>query len=443
MWSSRGGLFILGISIFSPVDWAKNIGFGLIVLSVTINIVPNGRGISPGKLLSAGHCTPNEPEKQKKQTHNNPHEPFFGSVVTRKAADYRANQTNESQRDDGSPATTAHEYYYNAYQSAEPSRWLWLSLLPFGLGSWVPVVAGLRCGARYGTALGVLVKARTCRVVRGTECWHIRRTVFCAGHGGMCGRGCHYVCAAVQIRTLDRVRSAFDLPAPRPDRRARWPWLSLLPLGLGAWAPMRRWTVLGVLWSALALAGWIVAGASSQGSQTENLAGALFVLSWVGGFITSFVIRPSYERRVDEYVSERALWPGPTARSREWTVRYALIAYVVTLVVVVAVAAVLDYGAGVRLHIGVGVLMVDVILLGSLVPLKRRRGLTHRDLGLRAVLAARSVGLVIVALIAYKAAFGVIACLLYERTAARCFQELACIRSWTPVQSMCRSQAMI
>lgn len=331
--------------------------------------------------------------------------------MTREAADHRANQTNEPQRHNGSPATTAHEHYHSGYKSAKRSRWLWLSLLlPFGLGSWVPIVAGLRCGARYGTALGV---SWSMLALVG---WVVEPSVGISEELSFVLVMVAWVGGAVTTFALrskyarwTASRSAFDLPAPRPDRRARWPWLSLLPLGLGAWAPavagvrcgMRRWTVLGVLWSALALAGWIVAGASSQGSQTENLAGALLVLSWVGGFITSFVIRPSYERCVGEYVSGRALWPGPTARSREWTVRYALIAYVVTLVVVVAVAAVLDYGAGIRLHVGVGVLMVDVILLGSLVPLKRRSGLTHRDLGLRAVPAARSVGLVIVALIAY------------------------------------------
>jgi hypothetical protein len=164
---------------------------------------------------------------------------------------------------------------------------------------------------------------------------------------------------------------------------------------------VRRWTVLGVLWSALALAGWVLAGAHSAGAQTENLGVGLIVLAWIGGIVTSFVVRSSYERRAGRYELERTPWPQPTARSREWTVRYALIAYVLAFAVVVASAVVLYYGVGVRLRVGAGVLIVDVILLGSLVPLKLKRGLTRRDLGLRSAPAARSVGLVVLALIAY------------------------------------------
>jgi len=48
--------------------------------------------------------------------------------------------------------------------------------------------------------------------------------------------------------------------------RSRWPWLSLLPLGFGAWVPIyagvrarvMAWTALGVGWSAIAVAGWIL-----------------------------------------------------------------------------------------------------------------------------------------------------------------------------------------
>jgi hypothetical protein len=62
------------------------------------------------------------------------------------------------------------------------------------------------------------------------------------------------------------------------DLRASWVWLSLIPFGLGAWAPLyagvrarnRRWCALGAVWSAITLAGWIVAvashGAPSGGS---------------------------------------------------------------------------------------------------------------------------------------------------------------------------------
>jgi membrane protease YdiL (CAAX protease family) len=156
-----------------------------------------------------------------------------------------------------------------------------------------------------------------------------------------------------------------------------------------------------VFWSGLALAGWIVAAVASSESHSEGVVAGLIVVAWVGGVITSFVIRPGYERRVGSRVRERAPWPEPTVQSREWPVRYALIAYVVTFVGVTAVAVVLYFGAGVQLHVGAGVLVVDAALLGALVPLRRRRGLTRQDLGLRSAPAARSVGLVILALVVY------------------------------------------
>ena len=55
---------------------------------------------------------------------------------------------------------------------------------------------------------------------------------------------------------------------PEPVRSVPgWVWLSGLPLGLGAWAPLvpaalvgkRGWALWGTLWSLLALAGWVVA----------------------------------------------------------------------------------------------------------------------------------------------------------------------------------------
>jgi membrane protease YdiL (CAAX protease family) len=193
------------------------------------------------------------------------------------------------------------------------------------------------------------------------------------------------------------------------DRRAHWPWFSLLPFGLGSWAPILagvrcgvwRWMVLGVLWSGLVFAGWFIVAIEPSGNRGESLVGGLIIVGWIGGIITSFAIRPGYERRFGRTPLERVPWPEPTVRSRQWSVRYALTAYVVTFVAVNAVAAVLYFGLGVRLRVGVGVLMVDAALLGSLVPLSRSRGLARQDLGLRAAPAARSVVLAGVALVVY------------------------------------------
>ena len=84
--------------------------------------------------------------------------------------------------------------------------------------------------------------------------------------------------------------------------RSRWPWVSLLPLGLGAWAPiyagvrtrMKSWVAWGGLWSGITLAGWIDAAASNG---HDAVGGLLLILGWVGAAATSFVIRRDYERR--------------------------------------------------------------------------------------------------------------------------------------------------
>jgi DNA uptake protein ComE-like DNA-binding protein len=85
--------------------------------------------------------------------------------------------------------------------------------------------------------------------------------------------------------------------------RARWPWLSLLPLGAGAWAPiyagfkahMKTWVALGALWSAVTVAGWVKSSISHSGH--DDVAGMLMIVGWVGAIATSFVIRGEYERR--------------------------------------------------------------------------------------------------------------------------------------------------
>lgn len=101
--------------------------------------------------------------------------------------------------------------------------------------------------------------------------------------------------------------------------RSRWPWLSLLPIGLGAWAPIyagvrarvRTWVALGAFWSAVSVAGWIASTTSNaHGHHTYSaVAGLLLILAWAGAAATSFVIRPEYERRMSSPLlgaSERA-----------------------------------------------------------------------------------------------------------------------------------------
>jgi Helix-hairpin-helix motif len=84
-------------------------------------------------------------------------------------------------------------------------------------------------------------------------------------------------------------------------------WLSLIPMGLGAWTPIyagvrarrRMWWLLGVLWSVIALAGWVAAIASNGGSA----GGLLIILGWAGGAVTSFAIRSDYRRAIGSAAS--------------------------------------------------------------------------------------------------------------------------------------------
>jgi membrane protease YdiL (CAAX protease family) len=195
-------------------------------------------------------------------------------------------------------------------------------------------------------------------------------------------------------------------------RRDLWPWLSLVPLGLGAWAPIiagvrRRvwwWIALGLLWSAVVIAAFAVTAAAQhhETNRQRSLVGFLVIIAWVGGAVTSFSIRRSYERREGATRPGRP-WPAPTERSRRWTVRYALVAYVATFVGARALALVFRYALGLRVEVGVGVLLVDGCLLAGLLPLRRRFGMSPQDLGLRLTRGPRSIGLVMLALIAYGA----------------------------------------
>jgi DNA uptake protein ComE-like DNA-binding protein len=93
---------------------------------------------------------------------------------------------------------------------------------------------------------------------------------------------------------------------PARTGRVLWPWISLTPLGFGAWAPIyagvkarrRWWIALGLLWSLLVIAGfafnWIDGNTGHDG-----LVGALLIVGWFGSIATSFAIRPAYRRVMD------------------------------------------------------------------------------------------------------------------------------------------------
>jgi DNA uptake protein ComE-like DNA-binding protein len=88
---------------------------------------------------------------------------------------------------------------------------------------------------------------------------------------------------------------------------AHWAFISLVPLGFGAWAPIyagvkaRRalWIILGVLWTAVIVAAFAINATTVSGQHGNNDgAGGLFILGWVGAIATSFIIRPAYQRQM-------------------------------------------------------------------------------------------------------------------------------------------------
>jgi uncharacterized protein len=159
--------------------------------------------------------------------------------------------------------------------------------------------------------------------------------------------------------------------------------------------------VAGVVWLALVAVGWVVAAVEPSGSNGEEASGGLIVLGWCGGIVTSLWIRRDHHGDVGVSSSEGVPWPQPTARSRQWPARFALAAYAGTFAGVVVLACVFYFGFGVHLRVGVGVLMVDAVLLSSLVPLSRKHGVSHADLGLRTVPARRVIGLGVLAFVIY------------------------------------------
>jgi hypothetical protein len=86
--------------------------------------------------------------------------------------------------------------------------------------------------------------------------------------------------------------------------RSRWPYISLIPFGFGAWAPIyagakareSKWIALGALWTAMIVVALILS--SGHGHGNDGAVGALAIVSWLGGVATSFSIRGAYEEQM-------------------------------------------------------------------------------------------------------------------------------------------------
>jgi hypothetical protein len=99
-------------------------------------------------------------------------------------------------------------------------------------------------------------------------------------------------------------------------RRARWVWVSLLPLGLGSWAPIyagRRagrpsWAACGSVCALVTLVGWVLAIAG------RLPLGALCVAAgWAGAVAVSFSIRRRSEQARPDQITARDHRTDPEA----------------------------------------------------------------------------------------------------------------------------------
>ncbi len=84
-----------------------------------------------------------------------------------------------------------------------------------------------------------------------------------------------------------------------------------------------------------------------------------------------------------------------TSRSRQWTIRYALLAYGVSWIVVGWVSLGMSLPFGVSLSAGAGALCISMAWLASLIPLYHADMLRLVDLGIRPTPAVRSIGLIV------------------------------------------------
>jgi DNA uptake protein ComE-like DNA-binding protein len=95
------------------------------------------------------------------------------------------------------------------------------------------------------------------------------------------------------------------------EQRSRWPWISLIPIGLGAWAPIyagvraRRWSwiLLGLVCCAVVIGGFVKNGTGGH-PGSDDIAGMLIIIGWVGAVAASFTIRPAYERQMSSPLLE-------------------------------------------------------------------------------------------------------------------------------------------
>ena len=118
-------------------------------------------------------------------------------------------------------------------------------------------------------------------------------------------------------------------PGTDVAHRSRWPYISLIPIGFGAWAPIYagvkarepKWVALGALWTAMIVLALILS--SGHGHGNDGAVGALAIIAWLGGIATSFSIRGAYEQQLGSPMLQAAEVAEQRLRDREKAQRIA------------------------------------------------------------------------------------------------------------------------
>ncbi len=297
--------------------------------------------------------------------------------------------------------------------------WRWCSLVPY-LGA-VPmcVVMVNRRFVRWAFGAGAV-----------TTLWFVLTAVSGAFHAaaartavGLAVIGLYLVQVVLSFAAPRRTPAGGRRPrSRRRARRARWLWLSVIPL-LGSWLPALAglrarvwwWVLLGVACEGVAVDAIVQAGQSNHHSPAEAAKlGGLLTVGWLGGVSVSMLIRPTYERRVLGTVIKRD-WPAPTDRARALAWRYALGAYLCAVAFIAAVVAAEKASENVT-FLGVANIVGETLTLALLIPLIRSRRLRPRDLGLRPTLAVQGAGYAVLALVGYLVAISLWIVLIPQTT---------------------------
>lgn len=276
--------------------------------------------------------------------------------------------------------------------------WRWCSLLPY-LGA-VPmcVVMARRRRGRWALGAGVVTAVWfVVTAIAGVTRSNAGRTAV-----GLAIIGLYIVQVVVCFLAPGGKSTASDRP-----HRARWLWLSVIPL-VGSWLPALAglrarvwwWVLLGIACEGVVIDATIQLANSTHRSPAEaSKLSALFLVGWLGGACVSMLIRPTYERRVLGTVTKQS-WPVPTERAQAFGARYGL-GVCICAIALIGVIVEAEKGSKNDAVVGAVNIVVETLTMVLLIHLIRSRHLRPRDLGIRRTLPVPAAGYAVLALVGY------------------------------------------